>query len=346
MINKANGKELDPRHFSPEERKAFQEADKKEWSSWVKNQVVRRLTPEEAKQVDKKNLFKAPARLIRVNKGTMQGLFQPKSRMVLPGHRDPHLGEFRSDAPTTLWVAVQMAKCICATKNWAAQTFDVTTAFLSGKEVDREVIVAAPQEGLPALPEYGEPPVAPGELLQVVKSAYGLSEAPRLWYLRAKELLVEAGMEELPTARATFIKRSKDKKEVQAILCLHVDDGLLVADRKHMASIKASIDQRFAIKDWKDLEKESETFLRVRTSYKNGIFTDDMTEYVNLLQPAPEETPANKKLEGKQLSAYRRLVMQLRWPSPNFYTGQVRWRKGSMRPMEEISNTGTKSSKP
>ena len=147
-----------------------------------------------------------------------------------------------------------------------------------------------------------------------LRVAYGLSEAPRLWYLRARELLVEAGFEELTMAKASFIKRSP-KKEVIAILCLHVDDGLLVTDRAYTKQIKKSIDDRFAIKEWKNLEETAETFLGVKTTYKNGSFTDDTTEYIGLLESAPEETSSNVPLEGKQLSAYRRIIMQLRWPA-------------------------------
>ena len=312
---KTNGKELDPRFFNQEERKGFEESDRKEWESWVKNQVIRRLSPDEVKEVDKKNIFKARARIVRVNKGAMHGLFQPKSRMVIPGHLDPHLGQFRSDAPTSMWVCVQLAKAVCAYKHWMALTFDVTTAFLSGKEVDREVLIRAPPEGLPALPEHGEAAVKPGELLRVVKSAYGLSEAPRLWYLRARELLLEIGFEELAMAKATFVMRSKKNQEVQAILCLHVDDGLLVAAPSQAQKIRQAISERFAIKEWKNLAETAETFLGVKTTYKDHTFEDDMTEYINKVEYAPEETEQTKALEGKQLSAFRRLIVQLRWPA-------------------------------
>ena len=54
---KSNGKELDPRFFSAEERQGFKESDKKEWQSWIKNQVIKRLSPEEARKVDPKNIF-------------------------------------------------------------------------------------------------------------------------------------------------------------------------------------------------------------------------------------------------------------------------------------------------
>ena len=81
-------------------------------------------------------------------------------------------------------------------------------------------------DGLPACPELGQKAVEPMELMRVCKSAYGLSEAPRLWYLRARELLLEIGFEELQMAKAAFVM--KKGSEVVCILCLHVDDGLLI----------------------------------------------------------------------------------------------------------------------
>lgn len=40
-----------------------------------------------------------------------------------------------------------------------------------------------------------------------------------------------------------------------------------------------------------------------------------MTGYVLKIQPAEVKTEKNMKLEGEQLSSYRRLAMQLRWPA-------------------------------
>ena len=34
---KQSGKELDPRHFDAKEKEAFDQSDKKEWESWLKN---------------------------------------------------------------------------------------------------------------------------------------------------------------------------------------------------------------------------------------------------------------------------------------------------------------------
>lgn len=110
-----------------------------------------------------------------------------------------------------------------------------------------------------------------------MKSAYGLSEAPRLWYLRARKLLLEAGFEELSMAKATFVVKSKKHQQVQAILRLHVDDGLLVVCRKVMEEIKKSMNDHFAFKEWKNLEQVSED------RYDNFVFTDDMSDYIDKL---------------------------------------------------------------
>ena len=120
LKNKANGKELDPRFFNHEERQAFNESDKKEWMSWLKNKVVRRLTDEEASKIDKRLIFRAPARMLRVNnKGALEGILRAKSRFIIPCHLDPHLGNYRSDSPTTagklfatIYTYIYMCVCV------------------------------------------------------------------------------------------------------------------------------------------------------------------------------------------------------------------------------------------
>ena len=43
------------------------------------------------------------------------------------------------------------------------------------------------------------------EFLQILKGAHGLTEAPRLWYLKAQGSLQDIGGEELMMAKATFV---------------------------------------------------------------------------------------------------------------------------------------------
>ena len=99
----ANGKELDPRHFSVVEAQAFDESDAKERKAWIDNKVVEQLD-EQARPIPRQGIFRVPARVVRTNKAAA-GLKQlvAKSRIVLPGHLDPDGGLVRTDAPTTVF---------------------------------------------------------------------------------------------------------------------------------------------------------------------------------------------------------------------------------------------------
>ena len=53
------------------------------------------------------------------------------------------------------------------------------------------------------------------------------------------------------------------------------------------------------------------TFLGVSTTKEGQCFKDNMAEYVEKIQPAEVTTGRADRLAGDQLSAYRRLIMQL-----------------------------------
>ena len=115
LINKKNAKELDGRYFDERERKAFHEADVNEWRQWVRKEAVDTtpLTREEAAKIPKEHIIAAPMRHVRTNKGMDNYDLQAKSRMTIPGHLDPQIGLYRTDAPTTTCLAVFII-CILA----------------------------------------------------------------------------------------------------------------------------------------------------------------------------------------------------------------------------------------
>ena len=63
--------------------------------------------------------------------------------------------------------------------------------------------------------------------MNIVKGAYGLREAPRLWYLKAREVITSCGFEELTTAKACVVLRDKSKEDAPLVgrMVLHVDDA-------------------------------------------------------------------------------------------------------------------------
>ena len=312
---KENGKELDPRSFDEQEWKHFREADQKEWLSWVKNKVVRVVPRQEAQRVPVHKIFRIPLRWIRTNKNKeldYMARVVAKSRLVVPGHADPGLGDYRTDAPTTNPVSVRFIKSLAASRNWIVKIFDVSTAFLSGNPTDREVYVKAPSDGLPATDTTDA--IQPYAVLQILKSAYGLAEAPRLWYLRAAALLEECSLVEVPFSRATFLR---SEGGVTKVACaLHVDDGILAGDPKspEFVDVMKKINARFNIKEWQTLDEGGVDFLGCRVMRRGNHIVDSMKTYVEKIEPM-KTTSGEEPLDTTSRTAYRRLVMQLRWPS-------------------------------
>ena len=303
---KANGKELDPRFFDNKEKKAFDEADASEWKSWIENEVVNVLSPTEEAKIPRNQIFTAPMRFVRSNKAPNPRDLKAKSRLIVPGHLDPQLGSFRTDSPTTSPLAICLCVTVAVAKKWIGTTFDVSTAFLSGNATQRKVYIRAPKEGLPTVGD--KPKVPPGRLLEILKGAYGLSEAPRLWYLRAREVLKELGWEELQCSRATFIL--KDKSEIVGTMNLHVDDGIVLGDENNRRFKKAitDIDQKFHIKEWKSL-KEGITYLGAKwTQKEDGTIVQDMDKYIeeNITDIDPSQEPTKKE--------FRSVLQKLAWP--------------------------------
>ena len=306
LKNKANDKELDPRFFYEAEKKSFDKSDAAEWTSWLSNEVVNVLTPEEEKKVPRHLVFTAPLRYVRTNKAKGGAQLIAKSRLIIPGHLDPQLGTFRTDAPTTSSVAVHICVAIAAAKGWHGWTFDVSTAFLSGKETQRRVYIRAPKEGLPSV--NGKPEVRPGQLIEILKGAYGLAEAPRLWYLRAREVLAQLGWTELQCARATFVLRVDD--EPIATMNLHVDDGIVFGDKQDQRVKNAiqKLNESFHIKEWKDIE-QGFTYLGAQwKKHPDGTITQEMNNYVvnEVKQIDPKTEPSQRE--------FRSPLMKVSWP--------------------------------
>ena len=153
-----------------------------------------------------------------------------------------------------------LAALIGISMGWLGEIFDVRSAFLSGLALQRKIHVRAPKEGLPGT--NTTTPILPYQLMQVLKCAYGLTEAPRLWYLRAKQLLESIGFVEMLCAKAVFTLRNAAGKLI-TILVLHVDDALIFRDRTDPTSRRArqQLDKKFDIKSWKTLEEKPVTYL-------------------------------------------------------------------------------------
>ena len=82
---------------------------------------------------------------------------------------------------------------------------------------------------------------------KLVKSLYGLKQAPKQWHEKFDNVMLSHGFKINECDKCVYVK---DDEHGYVIICLHVDDMLIVGnDNKMIASTKNMLNSRFDMKD-------------------------------------------------------------------------------------------------
>ena len=122
----------------------------------------------------------------------------------------------RSDSPTASGEAMKLFLAMSANEDFKLKSLDVTSAFLQGEKLERNVFVIPPPEAR-----------KPGKLWKLQKSAYGLYDASRKWFLAVKSELLEMGMKPVSGDDAVFTKHEQEGGALIGVCILHVDNFLV-----------------------------------------------------------------------------------------------------------------------
>ncbi|KAD3640816.1 hypothetical protein E3N88_30039 [Mikania micrantha] len=115
---------------------------------------------------------------------------------------------------------------------------DVKTAFLNGDF--EEKIYMEQAEGFSA-------PGQEGKVCKLVKSLYGLKQAPKQWHQNFDQVMLNSGFKMNECDKYVYVK---NKRRGYVILCLYVDDMLIIGnDDQMIKSTKDMLKARFDMKD-------------------------------------------------------------------------------------------------
>ena len=147
-----------------------------------------------------------------------------KARLVILGYEDPNITEIPRDSPTLSKETRSLLLQLCASRRWKIQSFDIKTAFLRGSRRDNCVLGLDPPAETRAKMKLTD-----DEICELLKSAYGLVNAPYLWYQELKEQLLSLGMQIFPLDPCLFVL-ADEQNVVHGLVGMHVDDGLCWGD--------------------------------------------------------------------------------------------------------------------
>ena len=144
-----------------------------------------------------------------------------KARLVVLGYMDPQLETIPRDSPTLGRTSKMLIAQVIASMRWTLMSFDIKAAFLQGKtQEDRLIAVEPVPEMVKAMN------LKPSEVCRLVKSAYGLIDAPFLWYTELDQQLRSLNFIPSPFDPCLYLLYEEGKDEPAGILGVHVDDGL------------------------------------------------------------------------------------------------------------------------
>ena len=306
--------EVKVRDLNPEELAEFEKAKLKEVDQWLDTGTVRAIT---RNKIPEANLMRSrwiltwkeidPEEAKEINKS-----HKAKARLVILGYEDPNLTEIPRDSPTLQKESRSLILQYCASRQWKIRSFDVKTAFLRGSRRDNRVLGVEPPVELRQRMGLKDQ-----ETCELLKSAYGLVNAPYLWYQELKETLINLKFQMSPLDPCLFTL-SSNNGTVHACLGIHVDDGLCCGDTTFEKAI-LELEKKFPF-GAKKQEKFVFTGIQINQE-KDGKIHLDQREYINQIEAihidrerrrTPETT-----INEKEKQSLRGLIGSLQYAASN-----------------------------
>ncbi|CAJ1376507.1 unnamed protein product [Effrenium voratum] len=204
---------------SAEKQEEFKAAKGLEVTQWIQSAACRAV--EKGKYIPADRIMKMRWVL------TVKSTGRAKARIVIVGFADPDLERLPRSSPTMTRRTRQLMAGM-AVKGWSQLKCDAKSAFLQtsrNTEEEREIYA------LP-VPELAEAMnVEHRQAVQVLKSCYGLVNAPYQWFCEVRDRIVSLGGQTLITEPCCW-RIKNEEAVVIGLVGSHVDDFYMVGDEQ------------------------------------------------------------------------------------------------------------------
>ena len=175
------------------------------------------------------------------------------ARWVLTWKKMDDLFNLDKASPTAARLGKLTLLSLAAVEGWQISCGDVRAAFLSGASFVRKLMVRLPKDCAPLLGIRSTEEVT----MRMLKSAYGLADAPLLWFKEATRRLKKLKMIPQRLDQCTFGFYDSKMKKLKGMLILHVDDMLLAGDMKgEFGTMVEELKKNFDFGKWEILDKD------------------------------------------------------------------------------------------
>lgn len=181
----------------------FKLEKKAEIDKWIENDVYEEVSVNDLTEED----YPISTRWI-----TEDTTRKKKARLVARGYEAPPMEKSSTFSPTCRKESLRILFSLAATNHWKMKSIDISSAFLQGISLDRNVYLIPPKEF-----------AKPGIVWKLKKCVYGLYDAARMWYNTVKEKVEKCGLQRCPYDDAMFYAVDS-AQNLQGVITVHVDD--------------------------------------------------------------------------------------------------------------------------
>eukprot|EP00435_Cladocopium_sp_Y103_P025697 s606_g6.t1 len=311
--------EVKVRDLSPEDQKLFVKAKEKELDSWLATETVRKILRDKvpAGQLLRSRWILSWKPLDEIEQRETGSSRKAKARLVILGYEDPDIDSLPRDSPTLERDSRMLALQCISSHRWTARSFDIRTAFLRGSRQDSRVLGMEPPQELRLKMKLQDT-----EVCELLKGAYGLVNAPLLWYGELKNALLSIGFVISPFDPCLFTLPKKNpgkhESQIHGVLGVHVDDGIGGGDPIFNQAI-ATLEKRFPFGSQR---QGSFVFTGIQMKQEiNGDIILSQREYIQDIPPINIPKERRKCTESpvtpQELQELRGLIGSLQYAATN-----------------------------
>ena len=233
------------------------------------------------------------------------GFKKTKARLVARGFEEDSKS-LRTDSPTCSKQNLRIVMTIGASKSWTVHSLDISSAFLQGDPMERNVLVKPPND----VSEKGK-------LWKLKRCLYGLNDAPRAWYTRVRDVFIKLGAVVSNYDQAMFMWH-RDGKLIGILVC-HVDDFTYCGTQTFHKEVIDKLKKTFKISAD---HNSSFKYLGLQVMQDDSGITVKQDSYIDSVTP----------LEIDQKKKSSTLLNENEKSQLHSISGQVAWVVGQTRP--------------
>lgn len=225
---------------------------------------------------------------------------QVKARLVARGFEE--VEDVQKDSPTVSKSTMRILMAVAVSKGWTIKGTDIKSAFLQGKEIQRDVYIKPPREA--------KRPT--GKLWKLKKTLYGLNDAARKFYDSIQEELINLAMLQSKVDPSLFYKVNNG--EVIGAIITHIDDFMHCGSTLFDSIVIKPLLQRFIAGKQ---ESNSFRYIGFGIIQNDKEITMDQGKYITDLEgiriDPGRAKERNSPLTLEEQRQFRSLVGQCNW---------------------------------